>query len=250
MHKNINKVGERDIAIIFIHGILGTPNHFNDFIKLTPEDISIYNILLDGHGGNTKDFSNTSMRKWKRQVKSKFNEACFYHKEVMIVAHSMGTLFAMELAQENRNKVSDLFLLAPPMKPILKPYMLILTNKILNNKINDIRTCKTIESCGISLDKHFFEYIKWIPNYISLFNEIHKTRKKVYKIKTPTLVFMSKKDELVLMSSQNYFKDNKNITVYKLPKSTHFYYENKDKNIILNEYKKLICKITKKDLQR
>ena len=64
-----------DTAVLFIHGIVGTPNHFTDLIslvELVPEDWSVCNLLLDGHGGNADDFAATSMKKWKNQVIKRF----------------------------------------------------------------------------------------------------------------------------------------------------------------------------------
>ena len=42
-------------AILYIHGILGTPDHFRDFFPLV-SGCSQHSILLDGHGGNAGDF--------------------------------------------------------------------------------------------------------------------------------------------------------------------------------------------------
>lgn len=41
-------------AVLFMHGIVGTPNHFRDLlplVDLVPDDWSVYNVLLPGHGG-------------------------------------------------------------------------------------------------------------------------------------------------------------------------------------------------------
>ena len=43
-------VPQSDTAVLFIHGIIGTPNYFNRFIPLIPEDWTVCNLLLDGHG--------------------------------------------------------------------------------------------------------------------------------------------------------------------------------------------------------
>ena len=49
------------IAILFIHGILGTTKHFETFLSLVPPNWSICNLSLKGHGGSVKDFSQASM---------------------------------------------------------------------------------------------------------------------------------------------------------------------------------------------
>ena len=41
-------------AVLFLHGIAGTPEHFRKVLaleELVPESWSVYNLRLDGHGG-------------------------------------------------------------------------------------------------------------------------------------------------------------------------------------------------------
>ena len=65
-HKEYIKICDNSTtAILFIHGIVGTPNHFKEFVSLIPSSFSVYNLLLDGHGRGVKDFSKTSMQKWE-----------------------------------------------------------------------------------------------------------------------------------------------------------------------------------------
>ena len=92
-HKEYIKIcNDSTIAVLFIHGIVGTPNHFNEFIPLIPDTFSVYNLLLDGHGKGVKDFSKTSMKKWETQVSSVVEELSATHQKIYIVAHSLGTL--------------------------------------------------------------------------------------------------------------------------------------------------------------
>ena len=61
-HKEYKRINpESRAAILFVHGIVGTPNHFAEFVQRVPEDISVWNVLLDGHGGSVQDFSHTSI---------------------------------------------------------------------------------------------------------------------------------------------------------------------------------------------
>ena len=52
---------QADTAILMIHGILGTPDHFKPLLHLVPAEWSVYNILLDGHGKTVSHFANSSM---------------------------------------------------------------------------------------------------------------------------------------------------------------------------------------------
>ena len=58
-HKEYKRIiPEARAAILFVHGIVGTPNHFAEFVSRVPEKISVYNILLDGHGGGASGLRN------------------------------------------------------------------------------------------------------------------------------------------------------------------------------------------------
>ena len=110
MHKEYKRiVANAEKAILFIHGIVGTPNHFKNLLPLIPDDLSVYNILLDGHGKGVKDFSKTAMGKWEAQVAAAVEELAKNHKEVYIVAHSLGCLLAIEQAISDC-RITKLFL--------------------------------------------------------------------------------------------------------------------------------------------
>jgi esterase/lipase len=69
-HKEYIRHTSGNTAVLFIHGFLGSPNHFRPFLELVPENFGIYNVLLHGHGRTVKDFSNASMKIWKEQVEN------------------------------------------------------------------------------------------------------------------------------------------------------------------------------------
>ena len=106
MHKEyVRLVDSADTAVLFIHGIVGTPNHFTDFVNLVPIEMSVCNMLLDGHGKGVSEFSKTSMAKWKSQVDAKVKELSKTHSKIIIVAHSMGTLFAINESVKHPDKI-------------------------------------------------------------------------------------------------------------------------------------------------
>lgn len=79
-HKEyIRRVPGADAAVVFIHGILGSPDHFDRFVTLAPEGWSVFNLLLDGHGRMAEDFARSSMRKWEAQVASLMDTLCARH---------------------------------------------------------------------------------------------------------------------------------------------------------------------------
>ena len=127
LFRSIRKIPGSNTAILCIHGILGTPDHFSELIKRVPDEWSIYNILLDGHGKNVKDFAITSMRKWENQVDELLKELSGEYENIMIVGHSMGTLLAIDSALKYP-KVKMLFLLALPLR--VAPKISVFTNAL------------------------------------------------------------------------------------------------------------------------
>ncbi len=241
-HKEFIRINkESNTAILFIHGIVGTPNHFNSFIPLVPNTVSVYNLLLDGHGKGVKDFSCTSMKKWEAQVQTVVDSLSLTHEKIYIVAHSMGGLFAIEQAIKNP-KITKLFLLAVPIKLFIKPKMITNSLKVYFNKIDsgDIVALAAKSCYGIEQDKNLLNYIGWIPRYLELFKKIRYTRKILSALSTPCVACQSVRDEMVSKKSIQLLENNPAISVVQLKKSAHYYYEEQDFASLLQLFKKWI----------
>lgn len=239
MHKEyVRLVDSADTAVLFIHGIVGTPNHFTDFVNLVPSEMSVCNMLLDGHGKGVSEFSKTSMDKWKSQVDAKVTELSKTHSKIIIVAHSMGTLFAINESVKHPDKIQKLFLLATPLKLFIKPQMMLNTMKVYFGLIKDSdkKAQAAQRAYGIKDSKNIFKYIGWIPRYLELFKEIKAVRKSVLLISTPCDVYQSAHDEMVSVKSTNILNKNNNIKVKVLAKSSHYYYDDDDYKYLLNEF--------------
>lgn len=238
MHKPYKRIAEHaDKAILFIHGIVGTPNHFAPFLKLAPPNMSIHNILLDGHGKDVLDFAQTSMKKWEAQVALAVEELAEDHNEIYIVAHSLGTLLAIEQAVKNP-KITKLFLLAVPLKLFLKPKMFTQSVKVYLNKIdpNDPALTAAKNCYGIAQDRNLLHYLGWAPRFLELFSKIRETRKRLKDIPIPCVAYQSVKDEMVACSCGKLLTRNPNITVVQLKNSGHFYYAGEDLSILMDAF--------------
>lgn len=242
-HKEYKRiVPEAETAVLFIHGIAGTPNHFKDFLPLVPKEFSVYNILLDGHGGKTENFSKTSMKKWENQVDFTVSDLLKTHEKIIIVAHSLGTLLAIEQVVKER-RIEKLFLLAVPIKLFVKPVALFSAFRIYlgnvpesNEKLVAMKNC-----CGIELSKNLLKYLGWIPRFLELFGKIGETRKIIGNLKTDCMIFQSFGDELVSKKSIKYLEEKTSASINVLEKSGHYYYEKNDFDYLLGELRKFIC---------
>ena len=198
--------GQERIAILFIHGILGTTSHFEPFLSLVPPNWSICNLSLKGHGGSVKDFSQASMTEWKQQVKNALEELSETNNKIIIVAHSMGTLFAIQEAIEK--PVEELFLLNVPLKVRVTLRLFRTSWRVFtgNIKPDDKWSLAAQNAYSIERDNHILRYFGWIPRYLELFSEIRKTRKIIGKLPTPSHIYLSMLDEMVSPKCSKLFK--------------------------------------------
>lgn len=222
-----------DKAVLMIHGIVGSPRHFDRFLDAVPEGWSIYNILLDGHGGSVSDFAHTSMAKWKQQVENQLQFLCREYSTVVLLAHSMGTLLSIDAASRHP-QVKAMILLNVPLIPRLTPFMAVRSVKLALGKAdeNDVLEQATLAVAGVTLDKRLWRYVGWTPRFLELFKLCRQIRCRVPDIEIPTYVFQSREDELVSPTSDLYFTNHPQIQYALLENSCHFYYSRKDMETI------------------
>lgn len=219
-----------DTAVLFIHGIAGTPRHFDAFLALVPEEYSAVNLLLKGHGGTVRDFSRASMAAWETQVLLAVQELAAEHTHIFLAAHSMGTLFAIEQALREP-KIEGLFLLAVPLRLRIRRQLAVNSVKVFFDRIApEDAVARAARDCyGIGREANVLHYLGWIPRYLELFHKIRETRGLLPQLKTRGFVFQSAKDEMVSAKSIRDLEVCKNLAVSVLPDSTHYYYVPEDR---------------------
>lgn len=226
-HEPYTREGSGKNAVLLIHGIAGSPGHFRDLVPIIPDTYSIYNILLDGHNGTVEDFGRTSMAKWKAQVKSTLDDLFIRHEKVVIVAHSMGTLFAIQAAIDHPQKIPQLFLLSVPTRPWVRFSTLCTAVRVALGK-TDAAAMAMRGDTGIALTWKFWKYLSWVPRMIELLAECSRVRKRLPELAVPTQVFQSQVDELVSFRSCADLEGHPYIINTVLYGSGHFVYGPED----------------------
>ena len=229
-----------DTAVLMVHGIVGTPRHFDGMLTAIPEDWSVYNMLLDGHGGSAGDFAKASMAQWRKQVKNMLNALCVRYKRVFIVAHSMGTLLTTEAALEHTNKVAGILFLASPLKIGVKPRTALYALQValgLDKPGSGAEIMK--RDSGVVLTKKLWVYLGWIPRYLELFRQVKVCRELVKKLQIPCIAIQSRHDELVSRKSVKYLAENPKIEIHELERSGHFGYVPEEQEFINDKLRKL-----------
>lgn len=225
--------GSRD-GVLLIHGICGTPRHFRELLPAVPEDASFYNILLDGHGQDVTAFSRTSMEKWRAQVERMLELVLSRHERVFLVAHSMGTLFAIRGAIAHPEKVCGLLLLAVPTRPWVRLSTMCSCLKVCWGKVSpeDARARAMQEDCSIVLTRKLWKYLGWIPRFWELLVECSRVRKLLPRLAVPARVFQSRVDELVSIGSIRDLEGLSPVDCTVLEDSGHFSYGEADMSLI------------------
>lgn len=241
-HEEYIRHTDGDRVVLFIHGFLGSPEHFEKFIELVPKEYGIYNVLLYGHGGTVRDFSSASMKIWKNQIEQILKELDQKYKEIIIVSHSMGTLFSYSLAIKYLEKIKAMLLLGTPLKINVKWTACVNSLKSVFGLISDDDEVGKayIKAHSVKLNLKLWEYIGWVPRYFELFREAKAGRVNIQNVSVPCFVFQSKKDELVSFKSVKFIPKKENIHLTILENSAHFIYDKEDFLIVLDRFKEII----------
>ena len=227
-HEPYFRQGSGKNAVLLIHGIAGSPGHFRDLVPVIPEELSVYNILLEGHNGTPRDFGHASMEKWKAQVNTTLEDLFARHEKVVIVGHSMGTLFAIQAAIDHPEKIPALFLLNVPTRPRVHPRAILGSTQLALGRPRSATARVMKADTGISLSPRVWEYFGWIPRMLELLSECRRIRKQLPQLSTPTAAFHSQADELVSPRSCQDLKYHPCITLWVLGGSGHFHYGKDD----------------------
>ncbi len=249
MHKKTSSlVPGADTAVLFIHGIVGSPAHFRQVIDLegrVPKDWSFVNLCLPGHGGSVLDFGRSSMKAWKACVEEAFDMLAAIHENVIIVGHSMGTLFAIRLACKHPEKVPQLLLLQCPLVVGLRlsgvvnalrlPFGSVKPDNVVGNAMGS--------SCGVLIERNLLKYVTWVPRFLELFGEMYSVQKLLPHLTVPTVAFQSRKDEMVSNLSAKILRISGRVEVREFRESTHFYYPESFQKEVFAEFDNICRKI-------
>ena len=226
-------------GVLFIHGILGKPDYFDFLHRCIPaEGFYIVSLLLEGHCDTPKAFGQTSMAQWRSQVAEAVDRLKADCSRVVIAAHSMGTLFAIDNAV--RGRADTLFLLNPPLSLRFSLRMATTSLKVLRGKADDQWTAAAKAAYSISDDSNPLHYIGWISRYLELFAEIRHTRSVIGRLTVPTRAYISAHDEVVSPRSARWLPLRPDVAVVTLPDSGHYYYPEPDRRRIVSDFSRFL----------
>ncbi len=230
-------------AVLLLHGILSAPQYFDFIMPEIPAEAAVYGILFEGHGGQISGIAQASMDHWKSQVHEAMQALSSRYRNIIIIAHSMGTLLAVQTAREFPARLRRMILLDIPMYVHLTPdgFAHFTATGLGLEIAQDARAQAVHEAYSLEPDSHVLRYAAWLPRYAELFREIVRTRRMMNEIRVPCDIFQSRHDELVSMRSVRCFLGNPNLRVRVLHKSGHFYYADDDRKTILRAVRRCMA---------
>jgi carboxylesterase len=88
-----------DSAILCVHGFTSTPYSMRGLGSyLASDSLSVYSILLPGHGTSPEDLEKTVWNDWRLAVEEKYGFLRQRYKRVFLCGQSLGSLLSLHLA--------------------------------------------------------------------------------------------------------------------------------------------------------
>lgn len=220
-------------AVLCVHGILGTPRHFDMLLDLIPEEYAVRCIILPGHGGEARDFTRTSLARWEEKVRGCIEELRSRYERVYLVGHSLGTLLLLDELFRSEEGIAGAFLMAVPLTPFVAPSTVrhaVPTAFGLRAKPGSGVSHAWRAAYSVKPNKNIFRYATFLPRFVDLFRKIARVRRGLaeYKPSVPVVAVQSYYDELVSRGSIRFLSRYPSIDMRVLRYSRHFYYPNGD----------------------
>ncbi len=234
-----------EVAVLCVHGILGSPRHFDMLVDLIPEDYAVYCVVLPGHAGEAVDFARSSLLEWESLVKSRIEELRSRYGRIYLVGHSLGTLLLLGELFRSEKGIAGAFLMAVPLTPFVAP-------TTLRHAPPTAFGMKARRGSGISHawraaysvkpNKNLFRYATYLPRFIDLFRKIAKVRRALpeYTPAVPVMAVQSYHDELVSRGSIRLLRRYAAIDTRVLKSSRHFYYPCGDEQFLRSYFAELL----------
>lgn len=232
-------------AVLMIHGICSTPRHFDWLLQEFDDSWSVYNILLDGHGGSVEDFAHTSMEKWKAETGQLLDRLCGQYESVLLIGYSMGTLLHIH-NMPGHPQVKGALLLNTPMRPWVKWRMHRMAVRLArgNPRLEDAYEAALQKDVSITLTPKLWRYAAWAPRFLELLQLCRYCRHHADNVQVPCYAYFGRQDELVSVKSAKYFREHPYVTTRIFDTAGHFWFSPEDKETVLEDLRQLIVTAT------
>ena len=116
------------------------------------------------------EFSKSAFSIWENEVSEKIKRLSAHYDNIVIVAHSLGTLLAINAAIHFPEKIKQLFLIAVPLKITVKPSAVWTSLKVAFGWVKPGNVIAMAAKTAYSIEptKKLYEYLGWAPRFYEL----------------------------------------------------------------------------------
>lgn len=237
----IRRIPGSRVAILMVHGIMGTPDYFQYLVSQVPADCSVYNIRLVGHCGSVDDFAHSSMAAWKDQVFSQLEAMFAEHEKIIFAGYSLGALFAVEAAVRYPGKICHLFCHGLPIKCSMPPAAKMRIWRIIFDKVKPgTATARMASACAIQHTKKFWKYLPAYVRIGELAIEMLRVKKLLPQLQTPCRNYQGANDEMLSKRNNKFLAQFPTVINTVLPHSGHFLFDPGDEARIQADFRAVI----------
>lgn len=235
-HEEFVLKGGNTDAVVFVHGIGGSPIQFRQLAEfMFGMGYDCAALLLPGHGSDGSAFSRTQKGAWKDHITKFINHIATEYHHIYLVGHSLGELLCLEYA--TNHPVAGLVLINTPMaiKISLKQLSINLHVALAApDRDNEILAAYR-SGTGITGGCKWYEYPLMPRPFIYLLRQMRNTAKLLGNVRTRSLIVQSGRDETVRQKSARLLQTGLvygNPQELKLMNSYHSYFPTEDQQTL------------------
>ncbi len=194
-------LGSGEEAVVFIHGISGSPAHFREMAEnLAEAGYTARGVLLPGHGTKAEHLTRVTWHDWYDHCAEEIRALQETHRAVHVVGYSIGAALALELAA-GLGSLGRLVLLSVPLNPRQSVTLMRLGFWLYSRVVSRFHANapQFVDDTGAE----FCYVYKTTPStiYRTLLDMVAQTKRTVLRVENPTLIMQSKTDKAVSAAS-------------------------------------------------
>lgn len=242
----LREVDGARLAVLFIHGFMGSPRQFEPYIgRVCEAGYSADAILLPGHGGGALAFSRAMLPQWEAHVREAVRSLAARYDRIAVVGHSMGGLLGLNESVDPESRIVGVFMIAPPIEVNLRPWSIRLrlsmaTDPKLAAMWAHYRGMSSVEAGSVMV------YPLWVRQFAALKRLIEKTKRLMPEIRVPVCAVHSDRDEAVSVRSGDRLAEGLTNAAHErlhLKDSWHAFYTDADTAVVSNKLMAFLAKI-------
>ena len=230
-----------DIAVLFVHGIQGSPRQFRFLEETLPKEVETRNLLLPGHGGSVRAFCRSGAKEWLECVEWEVLSLINRGKRIIYVGHSMGCLLGLLTAQKETISFAQMLLLCCPFYlRLTKRYFDHFIWALISKKKTDDPFIQASRAANSIHARWAAGYLGCIPPYLELFRVIRQSRKMELSHFNHIIFYYSELDEIVSPRSQQTAQQFTSERIHVLPGCGHNYLTDRGRRILQDRLRKMV----------